>query len=227
MSDTFGLSVFVGVIRRDLKLAMLRKSDAIIPLSFFVIVMSLFPLGVGPDQNLLRRIAPGILWVAALLASMLSLNRLFEHDYADGTLEQLVLSPAPLSILVLGKVLAHWLLSGAPLVLFAPILALMFDMPASSLPVLAVSLMLGTLVMSLIGAVGASLALGLRGGGVLVALLVLPLYVPVLVFGAGAVDAVFTGLGAGSHLSLLAAALALAGFFAPWTTSVALRIALE
>lgn len=227
MSDIFGLSVFGGVIRRDLTLAMLRKSDAIIPLIFFVIVVSLFPLGVGPDQDLLRQIAPGILWVAALLASMLSLNRLFEQDYADGTLEQFVLSPAPLSMLVLGKVLAHWLLSGAPLVLLAPILALTFDMPAASLPVLAVSLMLGTLVMSLIGAVGASLALGLRGGGVLVALLVLPLYVPVLIFGAGAVDAVFTGLGAGPHLSLLAAALALAGFFAPWATSVALRIALE
>lgn len=206
---------------------MRRKADALTPLVFFVIVVSLFPLGIGPERDMLRQIAPGVLWVAALLAGMLSLNRLFEQDYADGTLEQLVLSPAPLGMLVIGKVLAHWLLSGAPLVLMAPLLALQFDLPTSSLSVLAISLAIGTPVLSLVGAIGASLTLGLRGGGVLVALLVLPLYVPVLIFGAGSVGAVAAGLGASSHLSLLAAVLVLAGFFAPWATTVALRIALE
>ncbi|MGB3288631.1 MAG: heme exporter protein CcmB [Burkholderiaceae bacterium] len=227
MSDTFGLAALSGVIRRDVRLAMRRKTDALTPVIFFVIVVSLFPLGIGPERDTLRQIAPGILWVAALLASMLSLNRLFEQDYADGTLEQLVLSPAPLGMLVIGKVAAHWLLSGAPLVLLAPLLALQFDLPTSSLSVLAISLALGTPVLSLIGAIGASLTLGLRGGGVLVALLVLPLYVPVLIFGAGSVDAVAAGLDAVSHLSLLAAVLVLAGFFAPLATTVALRIALE
>ncbi|MFW7342302.1 heme exporter protein CcmB [Pollutimonas sp. H1-120] len=227
MSDIFGLSALSGVIRRDLRLAMRRKADALTPLFFFVIVVSLFPLGIGPERDTLRQIAPGVLWVAALLAGMLSLNRLFEQDYADGTLEQLVLSPAPLGMLVIGKVIAHWLLSGLPLVLLAPLLALQFDLPTSSLSVLAISLAIGTPVLSLIGAIGASLTLGLRGGGVLVALLVLPLYVPVLIFGAGSVDAVAAGLGAVSHLSLLAAVLVLAGFFAPWATTVALRIALE
>lgn len=227
MSDIFGLAALSGVIRRDVRLAMRRKTDALTPVIFFVIVVSLFPLGIGPERDTLRQIAPGILWVAALLASMLSLNRLFEQDYADGTLEQLVLSPAPLGMLVIGKVAAHWLLSGAPLVLLAPLLALQFDLPASSLSVLAISLAIGTPVLSLIGAIGASLTLGLRGGGVLVALLVLPLYVPVLIFGAGSVDAVAAGLDAVSHLSLLAAVLVLAGFFAPLATTVALRIALE
>lgn len=227
MSDTFGLFALCGVIRRDLRLAMRRKSDALTPLFFFVIVVSLFPLGIGSERDTLRQIAPGVLWVAALLASMLSLNRLFEQDYADGTLEQLVLSPAPLGLLVIGKVAAHWLLSGLPLVLLAPLLALQFDLPTSSLSVLAISLAIGTPVLSLIGAIGASLTLGLRGGGVLVALLVLPLYVPVLIFGAGSVDAAAAGLGATAHLSLLGAVLVLTAFFAPWATTVALRIALE
>lgn len=206
---------------------MRRKSDALTPLFFFVIVVSLFPLGIGSERDTLRQIAPGVLWVAALLASMLSLNRLFEQDYADGTLEQLVLSPAPLGLLVIGKVAAHWLLSGLPLVLLAPLLALQFDLPTSSLSVLAISLAIGTPVLSLIGAIGASLTLGLRGGGVLVALVVLPLYVPVLIFGAGSVDAAAVGLGATANLSLLGAVLVLTAFFAPWATTVALRIALE
>lgn len=206
---------------------MRRKSDALTPLFFFVIVVSLFPLGIGSERDTLRQIAPGVLWVAALLASMLSLNRLFEQDYADGTLEQLVLSPAPLGLLVIGKVAAHWLLSGLPLVLLAPLLALQFDLPTSSLLVLAASLAIGTPVLSFIGAIGASLTLGLRGGSVLVALLVLPLYVPVLIFGAGSVDAAAAGLGATANLSLLGAVLALTVFFAPWATTVALRIALE
>lgn len=227
MTGMFELSAFGSVVRRDLRLAMRRKSDALAPIFFFVIVVSLFPLGVGADPDGLRKMGPGILWVAALLATMLSLNRLFEQDYIDGTLEQIALSPAPFGMLVAGKIAAHWLLSGLPLVFLAPMLALQFDLPSNSLLVLVLSLALGTPVLSLIGAIGAALTLGLRGGGVLVALLVLPLYVPVLIFGAGAMHAVAAGLGAGPHLSMLTATLVLAGFFAPWATTVALRIALE
>lgn len=221
------LRVVGSVIRRDLQLAMLRKSDVLTTLFFFVIVVSLFPLGIGPEKTLLRQIGPGVLWVAALLAAMLSLHRLFEPDYADGTLEQMALSPAPLGMLVAGKVAAHWLLSGLPLTLLAPLLALQFDLPTRSVAVLALALAVGTPVLSLIGAIGAGLTLGVRGGGMLQALLVLPLYVPVLIFGAGAVDAAAAGLGAAAHLSLLAAMLTAAVFFAPWATTAALRIALE
>ncbi len=215
------------MVRRDLRLAMRRKTDALTALFFFVIVVSLFPLGIGPEIGTLRQIAPGVLWVAALLATMLSLGRLFEQDYADGTLEQLALSPVPLSVLVTGKVFAHWLLSGLPLTVLAPLLALQFDVPAPSLAVLVLSLAIGTPVLSLIGGIGAALTLGLRGGSVLVSLLILPLYVPVLIFGAGAVEAQASGLSATSHVSLLTALLVVAVFFAPWATTVALRIALE
>jgi heme exporter protein B len=215
------------VVARDLTLALRRRADVLGSLIFFVIVVSLFPLGVGPDINVLRSIAPGIVWVAALLAAMLSLGRLFAADYADGSLEQFLLSPEPLIILVLGKVLAHWLVSGLPLVLVTPVLAAQYDLPAASTGVLTAALLLGTPVLSLIGAVGAALTLGLRGGGVLISLLVLPLYVPVLIFGAGAVEANAAGLGGQAHLSLLGACLALALVFSPWATSAALRIAME
>lgn len=227
MKETFGLSSFHGVIKRDLRLAMRRKSEVLTSLSFFIIVVSLFPLGIGAERDMLRQIAPGILWVAALLATLISLNRLFEQDHIDGTLEQLLLSPAPLGVLVLGKVIAHWLLTGLPLTLLAPLMAVQFGLPASSLPELAVALCLGTPVLSLIGSIGASLTLGLRGGSVLVTLLVLPLYVPVLIFGTAAVDITGTGSSAGANLSLLGALLAIAVFFAPWATTAALRIALE
>ncbi len=221
------LTALAGVVRRDLLLAARRKSDVLTTLFFFVIVVSLFPLGIGPEMDMLRKIAPGVLWVAALLATMLSLNRLFAADHADGTLEQMALSAVPLGVLVTGKVIAHWLLSGLPLVLLAPVLGLQFDLAPGSLTVLLAALAIGTPVLSLIGAIGAALTLGVRGGGVLVSLLVLPLYVPVLIFGAGAVEAEITGLGAAAHLSLLAAFFALAAFFGPWATTVALRIALE
>jgi len=227
MGETGLFAALGAVIRRDLLLAMRRKSDVLTTLFFFIIVVSLFPLGIGPEMNMLRQIAPGVLWVAALLATMLSLNRLFAADHADGTLEQMALSAVPLGVLVTGKVIAHWLLSGLPLVLLAPVLGLQFDLAPGSLAVLVVSLLIGTPVLSLIGAVGAALTLGVRGGGVLVSLLVLPLYVPVLIFGAGAVEADLSGLGATAHLSLLAAFLALSAFFGPWATTVALRIALE
>lgn len=215
------------VIRRDLLLAMRRRADVLTTLIFFVMVVSLFPLGVGPELDMLRKMAPGVVWVAALLASMLSLGRMFSADYLDGTLEQMMLAPQPLSMLVLGKILAHWMISGLPLVLMAPVLGLQFDMSAQALLVLIAALLLGTPILSMIGAVGAALTLGLRGGGVLVSLLVLPLCIPVLIFGAGAVEAVTSGMNVGSHLSLLGAILALALVFTPWITAQALRISME
>lgn len=215
------------VIQRDLLLAFRRRSDVLTTLFFFVIVSTLFPLGVGPEPELLRTMAPGILWVAALLASMLALARLFALDYADGTLEQMALSVEPLTIIVIGKVIAHWLVSGLPLVLLAPLLAVQFDLPRGSVSVLFWSLLIGTPVLSLIGSIGAALTLGVRGGGVLVALLVLPLYIPVLIFGAGAVGAEASGLGSSAHLLLLGGLLAGAAALAPWATAAAVRIALE
>ncbi len=214
-------------VRRDLTLVMRNRSDVVTTLFFFVIVVSLFPLGIGPELETLRTIAPGVVWVAALLAAMLSLARLFADDYADGTLEQMLVAPAALPLVVLGKVIAHWLATGLPLVLVAPLLGLQFGLPADGLKVLMVSLLLGTPVLSLIGAIGAALTLGLRGGGVLVSLLVLPLYIPVLIFGAGAVDATMTGMDGGAHLSILSAILVLAACFTPWVTAAALRISLD
>ncbi len=221
------LSALACVIRRDLLLAFRRRSDVLTTVFFFVIVATLFPLGVGPEPALLRTMAPGILWVAALLASMLALGRLFALDYADGTLEQMLLAAEPLTLIVIGKVIAHWLVAGLPLVLLAPLLALQFDLPAASVWVLFLSLLIGTPVLSLIGAIGAALTLGVRGGGVLVALLVLPLYIPVLIFGAGAVGAEASGIGAAAHLLLLGGVLAGAAALAPWATAAALRISLE
>jgi heme exporter protein B len=217
----------LAVLRRDLLLAMRRKTEMFTALLFFVLVASLFPLGIGPEPALLRKIAPGVLWVAALLATMLGLQRLFAADHADGTLEQMLLSPTPLVLLVAGKNLAHWLVCGLPLVLLAPLLGLQFDLDAGSLGVLMLGLLLGTPVLSLVGSIGAALTLGARGGSALLSLLVLPLYVPTLVFGAGAVQAHAAGQGAGGHLSLLAALLVLSLFFAPLATTAALRIALE
>lgn len=221
------MSAVLAIIRRDLLLAMRRKSEVLTALFFFIIVVSLFPLGIGPEPALLKKIAPGILWVAALLATMLGLARLFAPDHADGTLEQMVLAPTPLGLLITGKIAAHWITTGLPLVLLAPVLGLQFDLDGEALGILVISLLLGTPLLSLIGAIGAALTLGLRGGGVLLSLLVLPLYVPTLIFGAGAVEATIAGTGAGGHLSLLAALLVLGGFFAPWATTAAIRIALE
>ena len=221
------MNALLAVVRRDLLLAMRRKAEVLTALLFFVIVASLFPLGIGPEPALLRKIAPGVLWVAALLATMLGLQRMFAADHADGTLEQMLLSPTPLALLVAGKNLAHWLVCGLPLVLLAPLLGLQFDLDRDGLGVLTFGLLLGTPVLSLIGSIGAALTLGVRGGGVLVSLLVLPLYIPALIFGAGAVQAQASGQGASGHLSLLGALLALSLFFAPLATTAALRIALE
>jgi heme exporter protein B len=206
---------------RDLRLALRRRADTL------VMVVSLFPLGIGPESALLRTMAPGVVWVAALLSSMLSLTRLFADDHQDGTLEQLLLSAHPLAFLALGKIAAHWMSSGLLLVLVAPLLALQFDLSPSACGVLVLSLLLGTPVLSLLGAIGAALTVGLRGGSVLLSLLVLPLAVPVLVFGAGAVEAYNAGLGVSAHLSLLGALLVLALAAAPVVVAAALRIALE
>ncbi len=219
--------MFVWIIKRDLLLAMRRQSDVLTILFFFIIVVSLFPLSVGPEINMLRTMAPGVVWVAALLASMLSLGRMFSNDYLDGTLEQMLLSPQSLSLLVLGKALAHWLVTGVPLVLMAPILGIQYDLPGEALFVLTITLLLGTPVLSLIGSIGAALTLGLRGGGVLVSLLVLPLYIPVLIFGAGAVEANMAGVGFDAHLSLIGAFLLVSFVFAPWATASSLRVSLE
>jgi heme exporter protein B len=230
MTPTAAAGTFEGVrclFERDLRIALRRRSDTIAALVFFVIVVSLFPLGVGPEPNLLRSMAPGVVWVAALLASMLSLARLFADDHQDGTLEQLLLSAVPLPLLVASKIAAHWLCSGLLLALMSPLLALQFDLSPSAAGVLALSLLLGTPLLSLIGAIGAALTVGVRGAGVLLSLLVLPLYIPVLIFGAGAVDASNAGLGVAGHFSLLGAMLVAASFLAPLAAAIALRIAVE
>ncbi len=214
-------------LRRDLRLAARRPAEVATSLVFFVVVVSLFPLGIGPEMALLQRVAPGVIWVAALLATLLGLPRLFAADHADGTLEQLMLSPQPQLLLVAGKVLAHWLLCGLPLVLLAPLLGLQFNLSGEVLLVLVLALLLGTPVLSLVGAIGAALTLGVRGGGALLALLMLPLFVPTLVFGSGAVEASAAGLGAGPQLSLLGALLIVTLLFAPWAATAALRIALD
>jgi heme exporter protein B len=221
------LSVVRTLVRRDLLLAMRRRSDAATALLFFIIVASLFPLGVGAEPNQLRAIGPGVIWVAALLSTMLSLGRLFAADYADGTLEQLALGAAPLGVVVAAKALAHWLVSGLPLVLIAPLIALQYDLERPLYGVLALSLLLGTPVLSLIGAIGAALTLGLRGGGVLISLLVLPLYVPVLILGAGSVAMAAAGLAPSGQLLLLGALLVVSAAFAPWAVAVAVRIGVE
>lgn len=216
-----------GVLQRDLRLAMRRKSEWLGAMFFLVLVAALFPLAIGPEPATLRLIGPGVLWVAALLASMLSLGRLFEADGQDGSLEQMALSAAPLSWLVVAKLAAHWLISGLPLVLLSPLLGLQFGLEAEALGMLALTLLIGTPILSLLGAIGAALTLGVRGGGVLQSLLLLPLYVPVLVFGAGAVDAQMRGLGAQAHVSVLLALLLGTAAFSPWACAAALRLALE
>ena len=221
------MNAIAAVLQRDLRLAMRRKSEVLTAVFFFVVVASLFPLAIGPEPDMLRKIAPGILWVGALLASLLSLARLFAADYQDGTLEQMALSPTPMPLLVAAKVLAHWLLSGLPLALLSPVLALQFDLDSGTMWVLFTSLLLGTALLSFLGAVGAALTLGVRGGEVLLSLLLLPLYIPALVFGSGAVEAQMVGMGYGAQMSILTAMLVVAAFFGPWACALALRIALE
>ena len=227
VKNTGLFTAFRLMVARDLTLAMRRRTDVFTTLFFFIIAVTLFPLGVGPEIELLRTMGPGVIWVAALLASMLSLSTLFSGDYEDGTLEQMVIAPHPLSVLVLGKLFAHWLTTGVPLALLSPLLGMQMGLGSAEIQVLLLTLLLGTPVLSLIGSIGAALTLGVRGGGILLSLLILPLFIPVLIFGAGAVDAFTTGVSIDGHLSLLGAFLVLSIVFAPLATSVALRISLE
>jgi heme exporter protein B len=221
------MTAFIGVFRRDLRLALRQGGDAGLVIGFFVLAVVLFPLGVGPEPEVLRRVGAGIIWVAALLAALLSLDRLYETDYQDGGLEQLALSPLALELAVLAKCAAHWVATGLPLAICSPLLALVVDLDPPAVAILALSLLLGTPVLTLIGSVGAALALGARRQGALLGLLVLPLYVPVLVFGASAVEAGAGGASARPHLLLLAA-LALAALpLCPLASAAALRHALE
>jgi len=217
----------LAVFMRDLRLAQRRRADTLAAAIFFVIVASLFPLALGADPAWLRRLGPGVVWVAALLAAMLSMPRLFADDAADGTLEQMLLSPTPLPLIVLAKIAAHWLASGLLLTLVAPVLALQYGLDGEAIGNLVLTLLLGTPVLSLVGAIGAALTVGVRGAGVLLSLLVLPLVTPVLIFGAGAVEAAAGGMNTGGHFSLLAALLVGAAFLAPWAAAAALRISLD
>jgi len=220
-------SAWRRVLKRELILAYRQRNDIITPLIFFIIVISLFPLGVGPEPEMLRTIAPGVIWVAALLATLLSLSRLFSNELHDGTLEQLLLSPQPASVLVSAKIFSHWLTTGLPLVFISPLLAISLDMPFNAVIYTTLTLLLGTPILSLIGAVGAALTLGLRGGGVLLALLILPLYIPVLILATGAIIATSNAFPADAQLSLLGAYLIVAAIFAPWISSYSLRISLD
>ena len=218
---------YAAMVGRELLLAVRSRGEVVQPAVFFVIVASLFPLGVGADSNLLTRIAPGVVWVCGLLAALLSLPRLFNGDFIDGTLEQMLLSPYPLAALVGGKISAHWLTTGLPLSLIAPVLGLQFGLAPNELGLLVVTLLLGTPMLSMIGAIAAALTLGTRGSSVLIALLVLPLYVPVLIFGAGAVEASLSGMDYSGHLALLGAGTLLGGVFTPFVVAAALRISLD
>lgn len=221
------VTAFLRIVERDLRLAVRGGIGSLIAVVFFVIAATLFPLGVGPELTLLERIAPGVLWVCALLATMLSLGRLFQEDFDDGSLEQIMLGALPLELVVLAKTAAHWLTTGVPLIIASPVIAVLLNMSTKGLVVLIVSLLLGTPILSLIGSVGAALTVGLRRGGVLISLLVLPLYVPVLIFGVGAVEGAIFGLGERSHLLILGGGLVGALVLTPWASAAALRMAVE
>lgn len=221
------LPVLSVLFRRETLLAFHQRRELTNPLFFFITVMTLFPLGVSPEPEFLRQSAAGVVWVAALLASMLSLDRLFQSDYDDGSLEQLVLSPQPTYLLALIKVMVHWLFTGLPLILLSPLLALMMQMPSEHIPVLMLSLLLGTPVISLLGGIGAALTVSLRGGGILVSLLVLPLTIPVLIFGTGAVQASMDGMPVAAFLALLGAMLAAAVTLAPFAIAAAIRMSVS
>lgn len=219
--------LFVAVLLRDLRLASRRRIEALLPVVFFIVALSLFPLGVGPEPQMLRDIAPGIVWVCALLASMMSVGSLFAGDLADGSLEQMLLAPQPAIALAAAKSTVHWLLTGLPLIVATPLVGLLFGMSMPALAALVAGLLLGTPILSLLGALGAALTLGLRSGGMLLILIVLPLTTPALIFGAGAVGNIEAGLPAGGHFSLLGALLLATALGAPLATAAALRISTE
>ncbi len=220
------MRAFNALLRRDLLLAYRHRGELANPLLFFLMIVTLYPLGVSPEMELLRKIAPGVIWIAALLAALFSLENLFRSDFEDGALEQMLLSPHPLAVLVLAKVLAHWLVSGLPMLLLAPVLALSLAMPERAIRALVLTLSLGTPLLSLIGAIGVALTVGLRRGGILLTLLVLPLYVPVLIFATNAVTAASAGMPIAGQLYFLAALLALALTLAPVAIAAALRISM-
>ncbi|MEO7151194.1 MAG: heme exporter protein CcmB [Burkholderiaceae bacterium] len=219
--------VFLAIYGRDLRLALRRRVEALLPVAFFVVAISLFPLGVGPEPQTLRQIAAGIVWVSALLASMLSMAGLYSVDHADGSLEQMLLAGHGGVVVAAAKAAANWTVTGVPLVVAAPVIGLLLDMPSHTLATLVATLALGTPILSLLGGLGAALTLGLRSAGVLLVLLILPLTIPALIFGAGAVSAAEAGLSTGGHFSLLGALLIVTALAAPLATAFALRIALE
>jgi heme exporter protein B len=221
------INAYSAIVRRDLVLAMRRRSEVANPVLFFILVITLFPLGIGAQPNLLQAIAPGIIWVSALLATMLSLDSLFRSDFDDGSLEQILLSPYPVSVLVLGKITAHWLTTGLPLILIAPLLAVFLGLHNQSLSILLLTLLIGTPVLSLIGAVGVALTVGLRRGGMILSLLVLPLYVPVLIFASNAVDMAASGLPVNAQINILLAMFFLALVLTPWPTAAALKMSIN
>ena len=227
MINTQSLSykaAFFLVIKRDLTIAFRHRDDILNPLLFFVIVVTLFPLGIGPESTTLSRIAPGIIWVAALLSTLLSLDRLFKSDHSDGSLEQMLLSPQPIFILVLGKIIAHWLLTGLPLILIAPILAVLLHLNENSYGALMLTLLLGTPVLSLLGSIGVALTVGIKKGGVLLSLLVLPLYIPVLIFATSAIDTAAMNLPYSGQLAIIAALFFGSLTLAPFAVSAALKV---
>ncbi|MBR9856123.1 MAG: heme exporter protein CcmB [Gammaproteobacteria bacterium] len=221
------ISMFTGVLRRELVSALRRRADILNPLWFFVIVITLFPLGIGPEPTLLARIAPGIVWVAALLSSLLALERLFRDDFIDGTLEQLMLMPCPLGVLVLAKVLAHWLLTGLPLLLLSPLVAVLLSLDMVGFQAVFLTLLLGTPILSLLGAIGVALTVGIGKGGVLLSLLTLPLYIPVLIFATSAIEAASLGVAYDGQLAILAAMLVGSITLAPFAIASALRVSVN
>ncbi len=221
------MSALVAVLGRDLHLALRQGADTLVVVLFFVLTVALFPFGVGPEPELLARIAAGIIWVTALLASLLSLERLFQNDYEDGALDLLVLSPQPLEILVLAKCLAHWLTTGVPLMIAAPLLALFLQLPVSGFGGLLLAMLLGTPTLTLVGAIGAALVLGARRGGVLISLLILPLYIPVLIFGVAAVEGAVAGGAIRPYVMVMGGLLLGALVLCPWASAAALRQAVE
>ena len=220
-------STFAVLVARDLRLAARRRVDVFLPIAFFTVAVSLFPLGVGPEPQILRQIAPGVVWVAALLAAMLSVTQLYAADHADGSLEQMMLVPGARLSIALAKAVSHWLVTGLPLVVASPVFGLLFDMSPEAIAALIAGLLLGTPVLSLLGGLGAALTIGLRSGAVLLILIIVPLCIPVIIFGAGAVSAVDAGLSARGHYSLLGALFIFMSLLSPLATAAALRIATE
>jgi heme exporter protein B len=221
------LSALLTIIRRDLLVAFRRRAELMNPILFYVIVVTLFPLGVSPDQAFLSQLAPGVVWVTALLAALISMESIFRQDFDDGSVEQLFLSQHPPTVLILGKVIAHWLITGLPMLIIVPLMALLLYIPQQAIPTLFVTVLIGTPILSLIGAIGVALTAGLRGGGVLLGLLVLPLYIPVLIFASGAVSAAIEGLPYSGHVAMLGAGLILALILAPLSISGSLKISMS